>query len=67
MTLKEYRVKNGYTQKEMANFLNIKQNSYSRKENGHRQFTIDELLALEKVFKISISELLQLIKGNTRG
>lgn len=67
MTLKEYRVKNGYTQKEMANFLNIKQNSYSRKENGRRQFTIDELLALEKVFKISISELLQLIKGNTRG
>nr|DAE54152.1 MAG TPA: helix-turn-helix domain protein [Caudoviricetes sp.] len=67
MTLKEYRVKNGYTQKEMANFLNIKQNSYSRKENGRRQFTIDELLALEKVFKISISDLLQLIKGNTRG
>ena len=40
MKVKEYRLLNGYTQTEIANILNIKQNSYSNKELGKRAFTI---------------------------
>lgn len=63
MTLKEYRKKKGYTQVQIAKHLNINQNSYSRKENGLRQFTVDELVILGEVFEIPISEVVGLIKG----
>lgn len=57
MKVKEYRKKKGYTQKELAEKLGIKQNSYSDKENGKRGFNVKELLLLEKILDASISEL----------
>ena len=58
MNIKEYRVKSGYTQSEVANVLNIKQSSYSRKELGKRAFTTDEIKILKELFKVSYEELL---------
>ena len=34
MNVKEYRIKRGYTQEQIAILLDIKQNTYSNKENG---------------------------------
>ena len=56
MNIKEYRIKSGYTQSEVANVLNIKQSSYSRKELGKRAFTTDEIKILKELFKVSIDD-----------
>jgi DNA-binding helix-turn-helix protein len=58
MKVKEYRLKNGYTQAEIANILNIKQNSYSNKELGKRSFTIEEIKLLKELFKVTYEDLL---------
>ena len=58
MKVKEYRLKNGYTQIEIANILNIKQNSYSNKELGKRAFTIEEIKLLKELFKVTYEDLL---------
>lgn len=58
MKVKEYRLKNGYTQTEIANILNIKQNSYSNKELGKRAFTIEEIKLLKELFKVTYEDLL---------
>lgn len=58
MKVKEYRLLNGYTQTEIANILNIKQNSYSNKELGKRAFTIEEIKLLKELFEVTYDELL---------
>ena len=58
MKIKEYRVMNGYTQAEVANILNIKQNRYSNKELGKRSFTIEEIKLLKELFKVTYEDLL---------
>lgn len=58
MKVKEYRILNGYTQTEIANILNIKQNSYSNKELGKRAFTIEEIKLLKELFEVTYDELL---------
>ncbi|WP_294156981.1 helix-turn-helix transcriptional regulator [uncultured Clostridium sp.] len=58
MKVKEYRLLNGYTQTEIANILNIKQNSYSNKELGKRAFTIEEIKLLKELFEVTYDDLL---------
>lgn len=58
MNVKEYRVKKGYTQEQIAMLLNIKQNTYSNKENGKRAFTIDEIKILKELFEVTYEDLL---------
>ena len=58
MNIKEYRIKRGYTQEQIAELLNIKQNTYSNKENGKRAFTIEEIKLLKKLLKVTYDELL---------
>lgn len=58
MKVKEYRLLNGYTQTEVANILNIKQNSYSNKELGKRAFTIEEIKLLKELFEVTYEDLL---------
>ena len=45
------------TQKEIADFLHIKQNTYSQYENGHRQVPIDVLIKLARYYNTSIDYL----------
>ena len=58
MKIKEYRILKGYTQAEIANILNIKQSSYSNKELGRRDFTIEEIKLLKELFEVSFEDLL---------
>ena len=58
MKIKEYRISKGYTQSEIANILNIKQSSYSNKELGRRDFTIEEIKLLKELFEVSYEDLL---------
>lgn len=58
MKIKEYRISKGYTQAEIANVLNIKQSSYSNKELGRRDFTVEEIKILKELFEVSYEDLL---------
>jgi len=56
--IKELREKNGYTQKNIADFLNVDQSFVSKAENGERTFTSDMINRLASLFGIHISTLL---------
>ena len=58
MKIKEYRILKGYTQAEIAYILNIKQSSYSNKELGRRDFTIEEIKLLKELFEVTYEDLL---------
>ena len=58
MKIKEYRTIKGYTQKEIAELLGIKQNTYSDKELGKSKFTIDEVKLIKELFKVTYDDLL---------
>ena len=60
MRIKDLREDSDLTQKQIADFLHIKQNTYSQYENGHRQLPIDFLIALAKYYKTSTDYILGL-------
>lgn len=60
MRLKDIREDADITQKQVAEFLNIKQNTYSQYENGHRQIPIEALVKLAKYFGTSVDYILEL-------
>ena len=60
MRLKDLREDADITQKEIAAYLNIKQNTYSQYENGQRQLPIDALIALARFYKTSTDYILGL-------
>ena len=60
MRLKDLREDLDITQKAVADYLHIKQNTYSQYENGQRQIPIDMLIALAKYYKTSTDYILEL-------
>ena len=60
MKLKELREEKNLTQVEIAEFLNIRQNTYSQYENEKRQLPIDVLIKLAKYYKVSTDYILEL-------
>ena len=60
MRLKDLREDNDITQKAIADYLHIKQNTYSQYENGQRQLPIDALIMLAKYYKTSTDYILGL-------
>ena len=58
MRIKEYRIIKGYTQRELAEVLGIKQNTYSDKERGKTNFTIDEIKIIKEVLRGRYDDLL---------
>ena len=58
MKIKEYRIIKGYTQRELAEILGIKQNTYSDKERGKTKFTIDEIKIIKELFNTTYDDLL---------
>ena len=60
MKLKELREENNISQKQIAEFLNIKQNTYSQYENGKRQLPIDTLISLARFYKTTTDYILGL-------
>ena len=62
MKLRDLREDLDLTQKQIADYLNIRQNTYSQYENGQRQIPIDALIQLAKFYKTSTDYILGLTK-----
>ncbi len=60
MRLKELREDRDIRQTEIAEYLHIRQNTYSQYENGQRQLPVDVLIALAKFYHTSTDYLLGL-------
>ena len=60
MKLKELREENNLTQSQLADYLSIKQNTYSQYENEKRQLPIDVLIKLAKFYKVTTDYILGL-------
>lgn len=58
MRIKDLREDNDLTQQQVANYLNIKQNTYSQYETGSRQIPVDVLKALAVLYNTSMDYLL---------
>ena len=57
---RELRKEHNLTQKDVAQYLEIAQNSYSNYENGVREFPIETLIALSRYYKVNLEYLLGL-------
>ena len=60
MRIKELREDNDLSQRELAEYLHVKQNTYSQYENGQRQLPISCLIALAEFYKTSTDYILGL-------
>ena len=60
MRLKDLREDLDIKQKDLADYLHIKQNTYSQYENGQRQLPIDMLIMLAKYYNVSTDYILEL-------
>lgn len=60
MRLKDMREDRDIKQKEIAEFLHIKQNTYSQYETGQRQLPVDTLIKLALFFNTSTDYILEL-------
>ena len=56
--LKELRLMYGYTQTQVANMLNIKQQSYIRYEYGTGEPNLQTLVMLSDIYNVSVDYLL---------
>ena len=60
MRIKDIREDLDLTQREIADYLHIKQNTYSQYENGQRQIPLNMLIALARYYNTSTDYLLGL-------
>ncbi|MBP3308697.1 MAG: helix-turn-helix transcriptional regulator [Clostridia bacterium] len=60
MRIKDLREDNDLTQQDIADYLHIRQNTYSQYENGRRQIPIEFLIELARFYKTSTDYLLGL-------
>lgn len=60
--LKELRKRNNLTQKELAEQIGIKQNSYSDWETGKNEPNLENIVKLSKILDTSTDELLGMVK-----
>jgi len=60
MRIKDLREDHNLTQKQVAEYLSIKQNTYSQYENEQRQIPLSYLIKLAKFYKTSTDYLLGL-------
>lgn len=66
MRLKKLREENTLTQKAVADYLHIRQNTYSQYETSQRQVPIETLIALSDFYDVSVDYLLGLTDEETR-
>ena len=60
MRLRELREDRDLTQKEIAQLLHIRQNTYSQYETGQRQLPLECLIALARLYQTSTDYILGL-------
>lgn len=58
MRIKDLREDNDLTQRQVADYLKIRQNTYSQYETGSRQIPIEVLIALAAFYETSTDYLL---------
>lgn len=58
MRIRDLREDNDYTQRQVAEYLHIKQNTYSQYENGQRALPIECLIALARLYDTSTDYIL---------
>lgn len=60
MRLRELREEKDLSQKVVAEYLCVKQNTYSQYETGQRQIPIDALIKLAKYYNVSTDYILEI-------
>lgn len=60
LRLKELRKENGYTQTFVAEYLNVKQNTYSMYENGLREIPLESLAKIAELYDTSVDYVMYL-------
>ena len=65
MRIRDLREDNDLTQQQVADYLNIRQNTYSQYETGNRQIPVDVLVALAALYKTSTDYLLGITDHRT--
>ena len=60
MRIKDLREDNDLTQREIAEILHVRQNTYSQYENGQRQLPLEFLIILARYYNTSTDYLLGL-------
>ena len=60
MRIRDLREDRDITQKDIAEYLHIRQNTYSQYENGQRQLPISVLISLAKYYNTSTDYILGL-------
>ncbi len=66
MRLKDLREDNDVKQKQLAEYLNIKQNTYSQYENGKREIPLEMLWKLADFYNTSIDYIIGRTENPTR-
>jgi len=56
--IRNLRIDNGYTQRQVAEYLQVKQNTYSQYELGVLNYPIDALPKLADLYGVSVDYLL---------
>ena len=56
--IRNLRIDNSYTQQQIADYLNIKQNTYSQYETGALNYPVDILMKLSDLYDVSVDYLL---------
>ena len=57
-TIRNLRIDNHYTQKQLATYLSISQNTYTQYEIGVLNYPIDVLMKLADLYDVSVDYLL---------
>lgn len=57
-TIRNLRIDGGYTQVQIAEYLNVKQNTYSQYEIGTLNYPIEALMKLADFYGVSVDYLL---------
>ena len=55
--IRNLRIDSGYTQKQVAEYLNIKQNTYSQYELGVLNYPLDAVIKLADLYGVSMDYL----------
>ncbi|MBD5132310.1 MAG: helix-turn-helix transcriptional regulator [Clostridiales bacterium] len=63
--IKELRIETQSTQQELAQLLNVSQNTYSQYESGKRQIPIDILIQLAMHYEVSTDYILDITDIDT--
>jgi len=56
--IRSLRIDNGYTQQQIADYLNVKQNTCSQYEVGTLNYSVDTLMKLADFYHVSVDYLL---------